>query len=230
MNTYKTLYLAALLNLVALSGFSTLTHAAPTPGGSNSSPDVKMYRYVNDKGTTVTSYQIPPQYAKKGYKIVSPSGTVLEEVAPELSEEERKRQSADQLSQVEQREKDKQLLLRYSQVGELIQARDRTLGELENKIKGEEANLSAIHNQITAEQEKAALAERSGKQVPDAILKKLKSLYHDQEIAEEHIVLFRESYNKDSKEFEEDIKRYEFLNNQRLKKQALPQPPEGSSH
>ena len=216
MNSCKVLILTALLS----QGICPLSLAANSP---NDKPVAQLYRYINDKGTTVTSSKIPPEYAKKGYKIVSPSGLVLEEVAPELSEEERKKLNASQLSQVEQREKDKALLLRYSQLGELIQARDRKISELENKITAESANVSAIQNQIKSEQEKAANVERSGKPVPDYTLKKLKDLYHDQEVSEEHLTSLKSDLGEASKNFEEDIKRYEFLDNQRLKRQALPE-------
>lgn len=216
MNTLKYLLIVTIL------GAHSLAFAKPSSAShndKNGAAETRMYRYINLQGTTVTSNQIPPEYVKKGYKIVNGSGAVIEEVAPELSEEERKLLSQDQLSKTEQKEKDKQLLLRYGQLSDLLQARDRKLPELENKIKAEEANLSAIDSQITSEQEKAASQERSGRKVPDFILTKLKGLYHDQEISKDHINTYKETLANETKQFEIDISRYEFLSNLRTKKQ-----------
>jgi hypothetical protein len=224
MKTLKYLLITALLGT---NGFALAKpSSAAAHNDKNGATEVHMYRYVNKQGTKVTSNQIPPEYVKKGYQIVSGNGTVIEEVAPELSEAEKKLLTQDQLSKAEQKEKDKQLMLRYGQLSDLLQARDRKIPELENKIKAEEANLSAIHGQITSEQEKAAQQERSGKKVPDFILTKLKGLYHDQEISEDHINTYKETLAIESKQFESDISRYEFISNLRTKKQlSAPKTP-----
>ncbi len=214
MQMLRSLYLIPLLAL-------SLSALAKTGTGADA-PEVRMYRYTNNQGTVVTSSKIPPEYAKKGYKIVSMNGAVLEEVAPELPEAQRKLMSQDQLSKVEQAEKDKQLMLRYANPGELMQARDRKLAELTNKISSEESNLIAVRNQTELHQEKAANAERSGKEVPAYLLKKLNELYHDQEIAGEKIAKLKAELEHDTAQYANDIERYEFISNQRLKKQSQP--------
>ena len=220
------------ISLLLLLSISTLTLAkAPAKSSSSSSKggEVRLFRYKNDQGTLVTSSSIPPEYAKRGYKIVSQNGTVIEDVPAEMSQEERQKLAESKISAAEQREKDKLMLLRYSDVGELMQARDRKLGELENKIKSQESNMTTIDNQIAAEQQNAANFERSGKEVPKSTLQKLQDLYKDQQIAQEQLKIFKETLAQDSKQFESDIARYEYLTNQHIKQQIL-NPPKSGDH
>lgn len=206
------LYLASLLLPVAALG-----------AGSNSANEsqIRMYRYTNEQGTTVTSSKIPPDMAKKGYKIVSMNGAVLEDIPPEPTEAEKKAMETNRISEEAQKERDKLLLLRYSNTGELIQSRDRKLNELKDKIKGQESNLAVINTQLKTEQQSAAGFERAGRTVPEVILKTIEGLYKDQQVAQEEIKTFQESYNTESAQYDEDIKRYEFLQNQRFKKEVL---------
>lgn len=207
------LYLASLLLPAAALG--------ATGSNSASEPQIRMYRYTNEQGTTVTSSKIPPEMAKKGYKIVSMNGTVLEDIPPEPTEAEKKAMDANRISEEAQRERDKLLLLRYSNTGELIQSRDRKLSELKDKIKGQESNLAVINTQLKTEQQSAAGFERAGRTVPEVILKTIEGLYKDQQVVQEEIKTFQESYNTESAQYDEDIKRYEFLQNQRFKKEVL---------
>lgn len=200
---------------------SLLLPLSPMATPSTDGSQIRLYRYTNAQGTTVTGSKIPPEMAKKGYKIVSINGTVLEDIPPEPTEEEKKAMDANRLSEEAQKERDKVLLLRYSNTGELIQARDRKLGELKDKIKGQESNLAAINAQLKTEQQTAAGFERGGRTVPDSILKKIEGLYRDQQIAQEEIQTNQTAYNTESAQYEEDIKRYETLQNQRLKHEAL---------
>lgn len=202
---------------IAMMSVSLLLAA---PNASTDAPQAQLYRYINNKGTTVTSSKIPPEYAKKGYKIVTMSGLVIKEVLPELSEEEKKKIDANKLSESEQLEKDRLMLLRYGSIGELIRDKDRKLAELRDKVKSQEANLSAIEGQIKYEQQNAATFERSGREVPPATLAKIDALYKDQQICQEQISTFRTTYTEQQKHFDEDIARFEQLKTQRIRRDA----------
>jgi hypothetical protein len=50
-----------------------------------------MYRYTDDKGVVVTGNSIAPEYARKGYQIVTITGVVLQTIPPEPTTEEREK-------------------------------------------------------------------------------------------------------------------------------------------
>jgi hypothetical protein len=55
----------------------------------------QMYRYTDDKGAVVTGNSIAPEYARKGYQIVTITGVVLQTVPPEPTAEEREKIAQD---------------------------------------------------------------------------------------------------------------------------------------
>lgn len=185
---------------------------AQTPGKHEA---ITMYRYKNEQGTLVTSSRIPPEYAKRGYQIVNMSGAVLQEVPPEMTPEERARYEAEQegkLSQAQQAEKDKQLLLRYSSLEELERARDRKTQEVDSKLTILEANIANFRQQLENEQQNAAKMERSGREVPPAIIKKIEGLKQELQASEAHRKVLLDESSKEKATFTQDIERYKFLN------------------
>ncbi|MBP8237047.1 MAG: DUF4124 domain-containing protein, partial [Pseudomonas sp.] len=56
----------------------------------------ELYRYVDDKGTTVLSRQgVPPEHISKGYEVLNDQGRVIQVIPPAPSAEEMKRILAD---------------------------------------------------------------------------------------------------------------------------------------
>lgn len=177
-------------------------------------PGTYMYRFTNDQGVVQTSSAIPPQYAKNGYELVSLKGTVLRVVAPEPTEEERQAllaKAQDQLSEAEQRELDKQLLLRYSSEVDIQSEKKRKLAEIDAKIKMLEVNEQSTRQQIEHEQRKAAQAERNGQKVPESVVTALNNLQQEQRV----LVNQREARLQEEKEeaarFDREIERFKQL-------------------
>ena len=74
-----------------------------------------MYRYTKEDGTTLMHFGLDSEAAKKGYTILTPSGRVIAEVPPELTDEERKQAELAR----QQKKRDRYLLDRYSSVEEV---------------------------------------------------------------------------------------------------------------
>jgi hypothetical protein len=205
-----------LVNLVLLASMSapSIALAASAIDGKNG---VRVYRYINAQGTKVTSHQIPPEYAKRGYQVLNKSGDILEDVPAELTEEQRQQVQQGKISTAQQAEQDRLLLLRYSSPEELKTAQSRTLTEIEGSIKTLQSNIASINNQIEFEQKKAAQFERNGKAVPPSSLEKLKSLDAERGTSESQLASRQQELDKIRGRFSEESTRYQTLYEQRAK-------------
>jgi hypothetical protein len=213
--------------LLLLSMISVAGHAlAAKPTGrtaatkQSSESGIHMYRYTNDKGVVVTGNTIEPEYARKGYQIVTLSGQVLETIPPEPTAEDRARIAQDaqnKVSAAQQVEKDKQLLLRYSTVDEIQFAKKRKLSEIENKIVLLNSNVATLESQITVEQQRAATFERNGQSIPPALLKKIDDLQQALKVTESQVVSRKQELADETVRFDADIERLTILDKNRPK-------------
>lgn len=61
----------------------------------------ELYRYVDDKGTTVLSRQgVPPEHISKGYEVLNDQGRVVKVIPPAPSAEEMKHILAERARQL----------------------------------------------------------------------------------------------------------------------------------
>ena len=183
----------------------SLTHAAST------APGKIYYRYVNEDGVKVLNNVIPPEYVPFGYEVVSLNGEVIKVVDPAPTDAESVRIAEEMKLKREQEKNDKLLRRRYSSVADIEAAKGRSLLELQGNISILKGNLSNLRNQITAEQEKAAGIERSGRTVSDEILKKLEILQSEEQDTLAQIKQREVEYERASDKFDQDMKRFEII-------------------
>ncbi|MCB1614422.1 MAG: hypothetical protein KDI30_00265 [Pseudomonadales bacterium] len=179
--------------------------------------EINFFRYKNEQGTLVTSTILPPKFATRGYEIVNSQGDILEVVAPAMTPEERaeyERKNKEAILAEQQREKDRDLLLRYADIRELQKAKDRKVKELESSIAILKNNTTGLLSQIESEQQKAVRYERDGKEIPLSILEALDSLYFELESVRDLIVLRQEELEKVRLEFDANIVRYRIISKQ----------------
>ncbi len=136
------------------------------------------YRWVNDDGNLQLSDTLPSGAAANGYQVVDPhTGTVVREVAPRKTAQEKAREAAEQRAAETaareaqtQAEQDRILLSLYSSEADLKRARDQRLDRMDGRIaqmKGSiermQANIEAGHDDPgyarDLEQLKQAVAE-----------------------------------------------------------------------
>lgn len=150
---------------------SGMTQAAPNP---NEKQEDVLYRYTNAKGQVVIDQRVPPDIVPRGYTILSAkTGMVLKVVPPSLSDEERQKAAAQRQKQAAQRASDEQLLKTYSTVADAERARDRQIEALDVIIGVTQGNIARLQAQLKNEQQRAAEAERAGKEVPADVLKSM---------------------------------------------------------
>ncbi|MFO7995420.1 MAG: DUF4124 domain-containing protein [Marinobacter sp.] len=174
--------------------------------------EARMYRYTDENGQVVISNSIPQEASKRGYDILSKNGRVIETIDPEPTEEEiaaREAEEQRKLEEERQRELDRKLLERFSHPDEAVRAMHRKIRELQGLNQLKKGNISVIDSQLDSEQSRAANLERSGRDIPEATLEKIRRLESQIREIEREI----NSQNADIKElreeFEKDIERLE---------------------
>ena len=167
-----------------------------------------IYRYKNHQGVTVMDSAIPPEFVSKGYEVLSRTGKVLKVVAPALEGEEAEQVRAERLAREEQARIDLQLRRSYSNVGDIDAAKARNLESLRGNIQILEANKGSANERLESSLARAAELERSGRKVPEDILKNISNLEQEIKSIKLQIKQREVEYQSVSDRFEQDRKRF----------------------
>ncbi len=167
-----------------------------------------IYRYKNDQGVLVMDSKIPPEYVGRGYEVVSHSGTVLRVVEPSLKGEAAELAERERVARTEQARSDLQLRRSYSSVLDIDAAKERNLQNLRGNIGILEANQYSNRKRLQYTQEKAAAAERSGREAPAEVLKLIAELELEGRDIEAQIRQRETEYQQVSDKFDADRARF----------------------
>jgi hypothetical protein len=179
-------------------------------------PDDKVpanvyYRYVNEQGIKVLDRAIPPQYIRNGYEVVAINGDVVRVVDPAPHPADAERIQLERNVQREQAQNDALLRRRYSTLHDIDAVKARSLLELQSNIDILQTNLANTRLQIESLQTRAALSERSGREVPEALLNNIATLESDVQETREQIRQRQTEYQLHSDRFDEDRRRFEII-------------------
>ncbi len=174
-----------------------------------------LYRYTNAEGTVVVDYQVPPQYVAGGYEVLNDKGVVVKVVPRELSEEERQEQDAQRLLEERAlaeerrlREWDESLLLRYSTVADIEDARERALRELRIRVNILKSNKRSLGQQVENYQAQAADIERRGGEVDIERLQVIEDLQREIAATDRAIADRQREIEEVSAAYQADIERF----------------------
>ena len=109
-----------------LTAFSARACASALILGMATHAAANMYRYTDENGQVVISSTIPQEATKRGYDILGSNGRVIETIPPAPTKEEIAAREAEKQRQkelAEQREKDRQLLKRFSHPDQAVKAK-----------------------------------------------------------------------------------------------------------
>ncbi|WP_126810647.1 DUF4124 domain-containing protein [Marinobacter salarius] len=188
--------------------------------------EARMYRYTDENGQIVISSTIPQEASRRGYDILSKNGRVIETIDPEPTEEEIAAREAEEKRQAEaerQRELDRKLLERYSHPDEAVRAMHRKIRELQGLNQIKRGNISVIVSQLDSEQSRAADLERSGRDIPEATLEKIRRLEAQIRDIEREINSQNANIKALRERFEADIERLEEITGE---ERTLPLDPD----
>ena len=195
-----------------LTAFSARACASALILGMATHAAANMYRYTDESGQVVISSTIPQEATKRGYDILGNNGRVIETIPPAPTKEEIAAREAEKQRQkelAEQREKDRQLLKRFSHPDQAVKAMHRKIRELEGLIQLKKGNISVISSQLDSEQSRAADMERAGRDIPESILEKIRRLESQIRDIEREIASQTQEIEELRRAFEADIERLE---------------------
>ena len=186
------------------------------PGWANASK--LLYRYFDDKGVPNIDHHVPPEFAKNGYTVMRPDGTVVEVVPRQLTPEEMKgqgsaeaRRRAAEAETKRLQEWDESLLRRYSTTVDIEAARDRALRDFDVRINILRSNLMSVKSQIEREQAKAADIERRGASVPAETTQAIAALRREIGDTEESIAQNQREAQEVKASYQRDLDRFKTL-------------------
>lgn len=178
----------------------------------------KLYRWVDDKGDTYFSDQIPPDQTQHSRASLSKSGKVLEvtekaKTKEQLEQEKRLQELRKQQEKLiaNQKMHDKSLLSTFRSKEDMLLS-VRTKIDILNKQKNViDGNLARYSEQLNNQQKEAANYERDGKPVPKKLLDDIKSSQIQLEEAKAVLKRHLEKQAQTKKVDDADIARFLFL-------------------
>lgn len=169
---------------------------------------VELYRYTDEKGTTVLSRQgVPPEHIGRGYEVLNDQGRVVRVVPPAPTGEEMRRLLEDKA----RAGSDAQLLRLYSTPEDIERAREHKLAELDGLIGVARGNLQSVRTQQANLQSQAADYERAGKAVPAHLLQQIDNQKAEQERLKQGIERYQAAREQASASFAADLARLKEL-------------------
>lgn len=135
----------------------------------------KMYKWVDDKGTTHYGETIPPEYANKDRTELNKAGRVVDKKEV-LTPEERRAKELEDIKKREdeevalgQKRRDKALLNTYSSVKEIDLARSRNLQQVEARLNSISSQLKMAGDNLAGLQKEADGYTSTSKQIPASL-------------------------------------------------------------
>ncbi len=177
-----------------------------------------LYRYRNADGNTVVDFQVPPEFISGGYEVLNEKGIVVRVVPREPTEEERKEQDAQErlLAEAKAEEErlrkwDESLMLRYSTVADIEDARRRAMGNLEIRLAILRGNRRGYKQQVENYQAQLANTERAGGEADVERLREIENLQAEIRAVERDIRKREMEIEEISAVYQADMERFEML-------------------
>ncbi len=177
-----------------------------------------LYRYRNAEGNVVVDYQVPVELISGGYEVLNNEGMVIKVVPRALTPEERAIENAENEREREARAEqerlrkwDESLMLRYSTVDDIEDARRRALGDLQIRMSILKGNRRALKQKVENYQTQAANMERSGMAVDVERLRAIEILQSEIASTERDIKDREREIEELETAYDADIERFEML-------------------
>lgn len=169
---------------------------------------VELYRYIDERGTTVLSRQgVPPEHIARGYEVLNEQGRVIRVIPPAPTAEELRRMQQEKARALS----DVQLLRLYSTPEDVERARQRKLAELDGLIGVARGNLQSVRTQQGNLQSQAAEHERAGREVPAHLLAQIDNQIAEQARLKSDIERYQALREQSNANFDADLDRLKQL-------------------
>lgn len=135
----------------------------------------KLYKWVDDKGTTHYGETIPPEYANKDRVELNKSGRAIKKIdIPTPSERQAQEQadakkSADEKTALEKKRHDTTLTSTYSNSKEIDLARSRSLQQVNARINTNTSQLKTASDNLLVLQKESETYAKANKPIPASL-------------------------------------------------------------
>ena len=136
----------------------------------------QFYRWVDAEGNTYIQSYIPPEFVAGGYEIIDDNGVILKQVAPQISEAERKANEAVSMSKEMQRARDQELLKLYRSPTDVDRTMKTWLSRMDMEVRVKQNRIRIKENEFDTLQATAANLEKTGQDIDTELLSKMKSI------------------------------------------------------
>lgn len=140
----------------------------------------KMYKWVDDKGTTHYGETIPPEYANKDRSVLNKDGRVIKTQEVLTPEERRAKEQMDAQKRKddeaasEEKRRDRTLLNTYSNVTEIDLARSRNLQQVDTRINSTNTLVKRANDNLLALQKESDNLVKANRPIPASLQDDLK--------------------------------------------------------
>jgi Domain of unknown function (DUF4124) len=193
----------------------TLSPAA-LAGNTSTAPTRKVYQWVDSQGVTHYGDQIPPEYAAKEHRVISPDGTELEHTDAQRSPEQMAEEEQKKLDASQRAIRDRNLLNSYTSVQEIEHLRDQRLTLVTDQIKVTGQFLDTLNKKMTGLRTASARfkpysQDPKAPPMTDQLAEDLVRVGSDIITQEENLREKRSEAATMSRQFESDIARFKEL-------------------
>ena len=135
----------------------------------------KMFKWVDDKGTTHYGETIPPEYANKNRTELDKTGRVVDKkevLTPEArraNEQAEAKKRAEDEAALESKRRDKALVNTYSNEKEIDLARVRNLQQIDARVNSINSQLKTANGNLLNFQKEADALTKTGKTLPPTL-------------------------------------------------------------
>lgn len=197
--------------LVVGAILTALAGAALAQPLDDDAPTNILFRYTNDKGSTVVEQSIPPAAAAGGYEIITEQGRVLKKVPKALQGEDAVKYAERLRREAQLAEWDAKLKRRYSSVKDIESAKKRSLSELNSNLGILRSNFTGVVNLLEEQQRQAGIKERNGQPIPQTVLDNIASLESERVEVLKQIATREEELAEKAATFDKDIERFRVI-------------------
>ncbi|WP_372765374.1 hypothetical protein [Litorivivens sp.] len=170
-----------------------------------------LFRYQDEQGSIVLNDTLPPAAVNRGYEVIKPGGQVVKRVAPALPPGAAEAADLAREREAQQKRWDESLLLRYSDVNDIREAKKRALSDIQVRISILKGNRNYLKTQVEREVFRAAEAERQGQKVSDAQLDAIATLKQQLSDVEELIEVRETEKEQTAARYDRDLARFAAL-------------------
>jgi len=197
---------------------------------SAGSQDHNRFKWRDAQGNLHYGDAVPPEAVKFGYDIVNPQGIVVKHVERAKTEAEiaaakveATKQAAEHRVAEQHARDDEQLLSNYPREEDLKHAQQQTLEMLEQQVKAAATSLRNQEQSLADLLDRAAEAERTGKELPPEQTRQLASMR--KQVDDQRATVAQREHERDeaASHFDEQVAHYRELK-AKLNPQAAQQP------